>query len=110
VLLDESVAGLDPVTQRWMWKFIPDNTTGRTVLLTTNVMDEAESLCNRIGIMANHQMRCIRTPEELKSRYVHGYSLLSSRKRKVRGGHRGTDQGKIENAFPGSDILEIRVS
>jgi len=57
VLLDESVAGVDPVTQRWMWKFSQNNMTGITVLLTTNlIMDEAESLCNRIGIMANHQM------------------------------------------------------
>jgi len=76
VLLDESIAGVDPVTQRWMWKFTPDNMTGRTVLLTTktNVMDEA-SLCKRIGIMANHQMRG-RTPEELKSRYVQHYSVV----------------------------------
>jgi len=66
VLLDESIAGVDPLTQRWMWKFTQDDMTGRTVLLTTNVMDEAESLCNRIGIMANHQMRGIRTPAELK--------------------------------------------
>jgi len=73
VLLDESIAGVDPVTKRWMWKFTKDDVTGRTVLLTTNV-DEA-SLCNRIGIMANHQMRG-RTPEELKSRYVQHYSLV----------------------------------
>jgi len=74
VLLDESIAGVDPVTQRWMWKFTQDNMTGRTVLLTINVMDEA-SLCNRIGIMANDQMRG-RTPKELKSRYVQLYSLV----------------------------------
>jgi len=74
VLLDESIAGVEPVTKRWIWKFTQDNVTGRTVLLTTNVMGEA-SICNRIGIMANHQMRG-RTPEELKSRYFQHYSLV----------------------------------
>jgi len=52
VFHDEPSAGVDPVARRWIWKFIKDNMTVRTVLLTTHAMDEAEALCNRFGIIA----------------------------------------------------------
>jgi len=44
--------GVDPVARRCMLKFIEDKLTGRTVLLTTHSMDEAETPGNRIGIIA----------------------------------------------------------
>jgi len=43
---------VDPVARRYMLKFIEDKLTGRTVLLTTHPMDEAETPGNRIGIIA----------------------------------------------------------
>jgi len=44
--------GVDPGTRRCMLKYIEDKLTGRTVLLTTHPMDEAETPGNRIGIIA----------------------------------------------------------
>jgi len=107
VFLDEPSAGVDPVARRWMWKFIKDNMSGRTVLLTTHAMDEAETLCNRIGIMVNGQMRCIGTPEELKSKYAQGYSLECHLDEKKEGeGNVVQIKEYIKDKFPGSDILE----
>jgi len=107
VFLDEPSAGVDPVARRWMWRFIKDNMTGRTVLLTTHAMDEAETLCDRIGIMVNGQMRCIGTPEELKYKYVRGYSLECYLEEKKEGeGNVVQVKEYIEDKFPGSDILE----
>jgi len=107
VFLDEPSAGVDPVARRWMWKFIEDNMTGRTVLLTTHAMDEAEKLCNRIGIMVNGQLRCIGTPEELKSKYVQGYSFeCHLDEEKEEDGNMVNVKAYIKKTFPGSDILE----
>jgi len=107
VFLDEPSAGVDPVARRWMWKFIEENMTGRTVLLTTHAMDEAEKLCHRIGIMVNGQLRCIGTPEELKCKYVQGYSLECNLKEEKEGEENVVKVKKyIEDTFPGSDILE----
>jgi len=52
MFLDKPSAGVDPVAKRWMLKFMDDNPTGRTVLLTTNTMEEVETLGNMIGIIA----------------------------------------------------------
>ena len=53
VLLDEPSTGMDPVTRRFMWKFISKKSQNKetTVLLTTHLMEEAEALSTRLGIM-----------------------------------------------------------
>eukprot|EP01084_Bolivina_argentea_P118609 210407_1 len=48
---------------------------GRCVLLTTHSMEECEALCHRLGIMVNGQLRCLGTPQHLKSKFGSGYQL-----------------------------------
>ncbi|ETO10842.1 ABC Transporter family member (abt-4)-like protein [Reticulomyxa filosa] len=48
---------------------------GRCVILTTHSMEECEALCHRLGIMVNGQLRCLGTPQHLKSRFGKGYQL-----------------------------------
>ncbi|THV35784.1 ABC transporter ATP-binding protein [Glycomyces buryatensis] len=66
VFLDEPTAALDPQARRNLWDLIRRiNDEGRTVVLTTHYMEEAEALCDRVAIMDAGKIRTIGTPAEL---------------------------------------------
>jgi ABC-2 type transport system ATP-binding protein len=66
LFLDEPTTGLDPQSRRQLWDVIRDyRSTGRTVLLTTHYMDEAERLCDRVAIVDAGRVIAIGTPQEL---------------------------------------------
>ncbi|KAK9709771.1 hypothetical protein K7432_008798 [Basidiobolus ranarum] len=75
VFLDEPTTGLDPEVKRLIWDIISDAKHGRTIILTTHSMEEAEVLCNRIGIMAHGTLRCIGPQLRLKQIYGKGFKL-----------------------------------
>eukprot|EP01132_Coremiostelium_polycephalum_P001181 gene1181-1493_t len=75
VFMDEPSTGLDPASRRDLWGLINDMKTGKSFILTTHSMEEAEFLCNRIGIMVSGRLRCIGTPLHLKHKYGSGYHL-----------------------------------
>jgi ABC-2 type transport system ATP-binding protein len=67
LFLDEPTVGLDPQTRRRLWEIIRDlNKQGMTMLLTTHYMDEAEFLCDRIGIMDTGQLISLGTLQDLR--------------------------------------------
>lgn len=71
VLLDEPSTGLDPQARRGVWATIKRmQSEGRTILLTTHYMEEAQELCNRVGIVADGRMVAIGTPQELIAQYA----------------------------------------
>src|SRR4051812_44726608 len=66
VLLDEPTAGLDPQSRRELQKIIRDlRDEGRSILLTTHYIEEAELLCDRVGIIDRGKMIALGTVEEL---------------------------------------------
>ncbi len=69
LFLDEPTVGLDPVARQAIWDhLIQLKAEGEmTILLTTHSMEEADSLCTRIGIMHRGQIAAIGTPAELKA-------------------------------------------
>merc|ERR1712129_62923 len=75
VFLDEPSTGMDPMARRHMWEFIRETMSGRCVVLTTHSMEECEALCHRLGIMVKGQLRCLGTPQHLKSKFGKGYQL-----------------------------------
>jgi len=66
LFLDEPTTGLDPQARRQLWDLIERfKASGRTILITTHYMDEAERLCDRIAIMDHGKVIALGTPREL---------------------------------------------
>jgi ABC-2 type transport system ATP-binding protein len=69
VFLDEPTTGLDPAARRALWDLVLDlKRKGRTVLLTTHYMEEAELLCDRLAIMDHGRILEMGTVQELVSK------------------------------------------
>eukprot|EP01138_Halocafeteria_seosinensis_P011339 gb/GECG01011582.1/.p1 GENE.gb/GECG01011582.1/~~gb/GECG01011582.1/.p1 ORF type:complete len:2138 (+),score=187.49 gb/GECG01011582.1/:1-6414(+) len=73
--LDEPTTGMDPVNRRQAWRLIQSLKTNRAVILTTHDMVEAETLSDRVGIMANGRLYALGTTLRLKNKYGSGYRL-----------------------------------
>jgi ABC-2 type transport system ATP-binding protein len=66
LFLDEPTTGLDPQARRQLWELIEQfKLGGRTILLTTHYMDEAERLCDRVAIMDHGKEIALGTPRAL---------------------------------------------
>jgi ABC-2 type transport system ATP-binding protein len=66
LFLDEPTTGLDPQSRRQLWDIIRSlGEQGRTILITTHYMDEAERLCDRVAIVDNGRVIALGTPREL---------------------------------------------
>ncbi|RBR26597.1 uncharacterized protein FIESC28_00594 [Fusarium coffeatum] len=68
VLLDEPSSGLDAASKRVMWKTLEATVPGRSILLTTHSMEEADALAGRAGILAR-RMLALGTPDNLRHRF-----------------------------------------
>jgi ABC-2 type transport system ATP-binding protein len=72
VFLDEPTTGLDPAARRSLWDLIRElKADGKSVLLTTHYMEEAEILCDRIAIMDHGRILELGTPDDLVSKHFH---------------------------------------
>lgn len=66
IFLDELTTGLDPQARHAIWDLIRDvQSKGKTILLTTHFMEEAERLCNRVAILDHGRIVAMDTPEAL---------------------------------------------
>jgi ABC-2 type transport system ATP-binding protein len=76
LFLDEPSAGLDPQTRLLLWEIIREyNQSGKTILLTTHNMEEADALCQRLAIIDHGRNIALGTPSELKASVPGGYLL-----------------------------------
>src|SRR3979411_2064179 len=76
LFLDEPSAGLDPQTKLLLWEIIREyNQTGKTILLTTHNMEEADALAHRLAIIDHGRNIALGTPAELKSSVPGGFLL-----------------------------------
>jgi len=70
VLLDEPTVGMDPQSRRSVWDFILElKDIGKTVVLTTHHMEEAEELCDRVGIVDHGKLIALGSPVELRGKF-----------------------------------------
>ncbi len=69
-LLDEPTVGMDPQSRRAVWDFIRElKKQNKTVLLTTHYIEEAEELCDRVGIIDYGKLISLGTPQQLKNQF-----------------------------------------
>jgi len=103
LFLDEPSAGLDPQTRILLWEIIREyNQLGKTVLLTTHYMEEADALCHRLAIVDHGQIIALGTPGELKRSIPGGYLL------RLQFGRRSSDL--LERLQALSGVREVRAS
>jgi ABC-2 type transport system ATP-binding protein len=76
LFLDEPSAGLDPQTRLMLWEIVRNyNKLGKTIVLTTHYMGEADALCDRLAIIDHGRIISHGTPRELKASIPGGYIL-----------------------------------
>lgn len=69
LFLDEPTVGLDPIARNVVWDHIVElqKTFGTTILLTTHLMEEADTLCDRVAFLSRGTLAAIGSPKELKN-------------------------------------------
>uniref|UniRef100_A0A673GSD4 P-type phospholipid transporter n=1 Tax=Sinocyclocheilus rhinocerous TaxID=307959 RepID=A0A673GSD4_9TELE len=80
VILDEPTAGVDPYARRGIWDLLLKYRTGRTILLSTHHMDEADILGDRIAIISHGKLCCVGSSLFLKTQLGTGYYLTLVKK------------------------------
>ena len=78
ILLDEPSTGMDPEARRHILKIIYNvslNKKESTIIMTTHSMEEAESLCKKIGILVEGKFKCLGTSDEIKIKFGKGFEF-----------------------------------
>lgn len=74
LLLDEPSSGMDAFAKRIMWNTLAEVARGRSIVLTTHSMEEADALANRAGILARRMLTC-GTTDELRTKHGQNYHV-----------------------------------
>jgi ABC-2 type transport system ATP-binding protein len=68
--LDEPTVAMDPQSRHAVWDFVKElRERGKTIILTTHYMEEAEELCDRIGIIDHGKLIALGSPQQLKDKF-----------------------------------------
>nr|XP_060637352.1 glucosylceramide transporter ABCA12 [Anolis sagrei ordinatus] len=81
VILDEPTTGVDPCSRRGIWEIISKNRKGRTIILSTHHLDEAEVLSDRVAFLEHGGLKCCGSPFYLKETFGNGYHLILTKKK-----------------------------
>ena len=96
LFLDEPTTGLDPQARRHLWDLVDElKQAGRTIILTTHYMDEAERLCDRVAIMDHGRIIALGTPQQLIAS-VGGDHIVEFAVTRRRYDPRGSGCGSVE--------------
>ncbi|EGR33847.1 hypothetical protein IMG5_034790 [Ichthyophthirius multifiliis] len=75
IFLDEPTTGMDTKIRREVWKLIQEIKEGKSIILTTHSMEEAQVLSDRISILVQGELKCIGTGLNLRNEYGGGYKV-----------------------------------
>lgn len=77
IFLDEPTAGMDPSTRRSIWGLIKElKDEGKTIVLTTHHLDEADELSDRLGVMSKGKLFAVGSSDYIKKKFGVGYHLI----------------------------------
>ncbi len=103
IFLDEPTVGLDPKMRQMFWAKIKElKTAGKTIILTTHYMDEAQDLCTRIALLKKGKLLIIGSPQEL----IAEYGGLKVMVYKIENGLADADLEKIKKVLQNKYVLE----
>ena len=113
MVLDEPTTGLDPQARRDLWSVLRRyRENGATVLLTTHYMEEAEALCDRVGIISHGHLLALDTVANLRA--SRGYEFKLTYSREGSGAEPdviyGSDDGELIERVRGMGINQFNVS
>merc|ERR1712195_144900 len=105
VYMDEPSTGLDPASKHQLWDVISASKAGKSMILTTHSMEEADVLCDRIAIMAGGELQCIGRSWQLKRRFGKGYTATITSMNKTKE-HAVTIENYMKSLFvqEGQDV------
>jgi len=99
LFLDEPTTGIDPVSQRVIWDYIMEaRKEGRTIILTTHYIDEAELLSDKVAIIDKGKVVKEGSPSDLRSTFKHEYVIVVH----------GLDKADLENLKECGEALIIK--
>ena len=117
VVLDEPTAGVDPYARRAIWDVMLKHKKGRTIIMSTHFMDEADLLGDRIAIVNQGKLVCVGSSIFLRSTYGNGYYLtlvLNNNEESTASGASatgGATTGSLtESTQSGSKILNVKAA
>uniref|UniRef100_A0A8B9KM95 ABC transporter domain-containing protein n=1 Tax=Astyanax mexicanus TaxID=7994 RepID=A0A8B9KM95_ASTMX len=102
VILDEPTAGVDPYARRGIWELLLKYKQGRTIILSTHHMDEADILGDRIAIISHGRVCCCGSSLFLKKTYGSGYYLTLVQANQERGARNWS-----HSFSAGSDVADL---
>ncbi|XP_066124805.1 retinal-specific phospholipid-transporting ATPase ABCA4 isoform X4 [Saccopteryx bilineata] len=104
VVLDEPTSGVDPYSRRSIWDLLLKYRSGRTIIMSTHHMDEADLLGDRIAIISQGRLYCSGTPLFLKNCFGTGFYLTLVRKMKIMQSPRAGCEGTCSCASKGISV------
>nr|QUF59431.1 ATP-binding cassette transporter Abca3-like3 [Brachionus angularis] len=75
IIFDEPSSGVDPKNRRQLWNLLQKFKLNKTIILSTHYMEEADSLCDRIAIMNQGELKCCGSPSYLKNVFNTGFKI-----------------------------------
>ncbi len=76
IFLDEPTSGMDPITRRLIWDILKSiKNEGRTIILTTHHLDEADIIADKIGVMSSGKLLALGSSDFIKKKFGVGYML-----------------------------------
>ena len=109
VFLDELTTGLDPQSRRAIWELVRSiRDRGKTVFMTTHLMEEAERLCDRVAVIEHGKIIEIGRPQDLVRRHCPERTVLLATDNELRGRTAAHDSIGGERNAPGLPVHGFR--